>query len=97
MLNLSKNKKYIGLHAPVNGDIMALEDFLDTRKIGNGIASRFNENSIYPPCHAFAGAPSKNNYAIKPTMESGIEILIEVDLDAEKSSGTGIDVFIRVG
>ena len=49
MLNLFKSKKYIGLHAPVNGDIIALKDLLDTKKIGDGIAFRFDGNLIYSP------------------------------------------------
>lgn len=97
MLNLFKSKKYIGLHAPVNGDIIALKDLLDTKKIGDGIAFRFDGNLIYSPCHALVSMLSKNNHAIKLTMENGIEILIEVGLDAEKLSGTGTDVFVKVG
>ena len=81
MLNLFKSKKYIGLHAPVNGDIIALKDLLDTKKIGDGIAFRFDGNLIYSPCHAMVSMLSKNNHAIKLTMENGIEILIEVGLD----------------
>ena len=97
MLNLFKSKKNIGLYAPVNGDIITLKDLPDAKKIRDGIAFHFDGNLIYSPCHALVSMLSKNNHAIGLTMENGIEILIEVGLDAEKFSGTGTDVFVKVG
>lgn len=101
MLNFIRKKKDIGLYAPVNGEIIAIEDVPDqvfaSKMMGDGLAFDFHGSLIYAPCNGKISMIAQTKHAMGITMKNGIEILIHVGLETVRFQGKGFDVLVKKG
>ena len=89
--NLFKVQKKIQIYSPVNGKCVDLKDVNDQmfaeKIMGDGIAFKYNENTIYSPCKGKIVAVASTKHALGIETEDGIEILIHVGLETVEFNG----------
>lgn len=101
MFDFIRKKKDIGLYAPVNGEIVAIEDVPDqvfaSKMMGDGLAFEFDDSLVFAPCDGKISMIAQTKHAIGITMKNGIEILIHVGLETVQFQGEGFDVLVKKG
>ncbi|MEA4875856.1 MAG: PTS glucose transporter subunit IIA [Anaerorhabdus sp.] len=100
MLSIFKKKKSKELYAPVVGEAVSLDCVPDqvfaSRMMGEGVAFKFEGETICSPCDAEVVLVAKTKHAIG--LESnGLEILIHVGLDTVNLNGQGFKLCVKVG
>ncbi len=100
MLSLFKKKKFKELYAPVVGESLSLDCVPDqvfaSRMMGEGIAFKFEGETICAPCDAEVVLVAKTKHAIG-LEANGLEILIHVGLDTVNLNGQGFECCVKVG
>lgn len=97
--NLFKVQKKIQIYSPVNGKCVDLKDVNDQmfaeKIMGDGIAFKYNENTIYSPCKGKIVAVASTKHALGIETEDGIEILIHVGLETVELNGKGFELLVN--
>ena len=97
--NLFKVQKKIQIYSPVNGKCVDLKDVNDQmfaeKIMGDGIAFKYNENTIYSPCKGKIVAVASTKHALGIETEDGIEILIHVGINTVNANGKGFTLFSK--
>lgn len=102
MLSIFKKKKEaLALLAPVTGTTVALEHIADpvfsTKVMGDGIAFRFDGDTICAPCSGKITMIAETAHAFGMELENGAEILIHIGLDTVNLNGQGFTVLAAAG
>lgn len=63
--------------------------------MGDGIAFKYNENTIYSPCKGKIVAVASTKHALGIETEDGIEILIHVGLETVEFNGKGFELLVN--
>lgn len=94
-------KAKLQIVAPVNGEIVPLEDVPDPvfsqKMMGEGVAMVPAGGNIYAPVNGTIILVAATNHAIGIRAEDGTEILIHVGLETVALNGTGFSLAVKVG
>ncbi len=94
-------KKKSILYSPVNGiciPITEVPDEMFAKKIiGNGVAFRYQENTIYSPCKGEIIMIAETKHAVGIRTADGVEFMIHIGLDTVNLNGKGFYLFVRQG
>lgn len=100
MFNLFKNKEQNLLYSPVVGTAIALDEVEDPmfsqKMLGDGIAFRFDTDTLYAPCDAHVVMIAATKHAIGLSM-GNIEIMIHVGMNTVSLQGQGFNLLIQEG
>lgn len=95
-----KSKEQI-IYAPLNGDILPLEEVPDPvfsqKMMGEGIAIMPNDGKLVSPINGKVVQIPDTKHAIGLVGDDGTEILIHVGLETVALKGKGFDVKVQVG
>lgn len=101
MFDIFKNKRDIGLYAPVIGETIALENVPDKmfadKLMGEGIGFKFDGNTVCAPCDGKISMITNTLHAFGITAANGAEILVHIGLDTVELKGQGFKVIAEVG
>lgn len=93
-------KKEKTLKAPVDGEIVFIEDIPDyvfSHKIlGNGLGIQATGEVIYAPCCGLISQIAKTKHALVLTLDNGAEVLIHVGIDTALYKGMGFELLVDV-
>jgi|SRR5690625_600032 len=96
-----KQEEYIVLYAPIDGELIALEEVPDPvfseKMMGDGIAVRPANSTVVAPVHGEIVQifPTKHAVGIKTDM--GAEVLIHIGLETVNLNGEGFTAHIKEG
>jgi sugar PTS system EIIA component len=94
-------KAKLQIVAPVNGEIVPLEDVPDPvfsqKMMGEGVAMVPAEGNIYAPVNGTIILIAATKHAIGIRAEDGTEILIHVGLETVALNGTGFSLAVKEG
>ena len=100
MFALFNKKKPAVLTSPVIGTSIHLEDVPDpvfaAKMMGDGIAFRFDDDTVFAPCDATVILLPKTRHAVGLNFQ-GTEILIHVGLDTVNLNGKGFTCCVQIG
>lgn len=89
------------IYAPVNGDIIPLEQVPDPvfkeKMMGEGIAVIPSDGYIHSPVKGMVTLIAETKHAIGIKTNDGIELLIHVGLETVSLKGKGFNVIVKVG
>ncbi|UJL45086.1 PTS glucose transporter subunit IIA [Virgibacillus sp. NKC19-16] len=89
------------IYAPISGEIIPLEEVPDPvfsqKMMGDGIAIKPSEGSIYSPVNGKIAQIPETKHAIGLRTEDGIEILIHIGLETVSLNGKGFNVSVNTG
>ncbi|AUJ24799.1 MULTISPECIES: PTS glucose transporter subunit IIA [Virgibacillus] len=95
-----KSKEQI-IYAPLNGDILPLEEVPDPvfsqKMMGEGIAIMPNDGKLVSPINGKVVQIPDTKHAIGLVGDDGTEILIHVGLETVALKGKGFDVKVQAG
>lgn len=102
MLKLfQKKQKDNFLYAPVEGEIIALENVQDavfsSGMMGQGLAFRFTGDTIYAPSDGTIVVVAPTKHAVGIQTPSGLEILLHIGMDTVNLQGKGFTLLKDVG
>lgn len=87
------------IYSPVNGVCISLDDVSDpvfsSRMMGDGVAFKFEGDTLYSPCDGTVMLVAKSKHAIGIKAKNGAEILIHVGLETVNLNGEGFEVLIE--
>ena len=80
-------------------DVNGLKDVNDQmfadKIMGEGVAFKYNGNTIYSPCKGKIVAVASTKHALGIETEDGIEILIHVGLETAEFNGNGFELLVN--
>ena len=97
----NKGKRTITLHAPIDGELIPIEEVNDpsySRKMmGNGFAVKDTSGPVYSPgkgrvVNIF---PTKHAFGIE--MENGVEVLVHIGIDTSELEGVPFETKVKAG
>ena len=97
----NKGKRTITLHAPIDGELIPIEEVNDPaysqKMIGDGFAVKDTSGPVYSPgkgkiVNIF---PAKHAFGIE--LENGIEILVHIGLDTSELEGAPFETKVEAG
>lgn len=95
------NKKKEEIFAPVNGQIIKLENVNDpvfsSKAMGDGFGIEPEENHIYSPIIGKVISVFPTKHAILLETKKGQSVLVHIGIDTVELSGQGIDVHVAKG
>ena len=93
MFNIFKSDDSINLFAPMNGEIVKLDDVSDPafsqKMMGEGIAIDPSDDFVVSPCEGEIVQIFDTNHGVGIETEEGVEILIHIGIDTVKLKGEG--------
>ena len=101
MFRLFKKQEPVVLTAPVDGEMISLEEVPDkvfaAKIMGDGVAFRFDGDTIYSPCDAKVIMIADTVHAIGLKCRNGAEVLIHIGLDTVELNGKGFEKLVDEG
>ncbi|OGX79009.1 PTS glucose transporter subunit IIA [Exiguobacterium sp. SH31] len=101
LLNKWMKRHTLTLYAPMEGDIIPLEQVADPvfseKMMGDGIAIKPTNGTVVAPANGTIVQVAPTKHAIGIRTEDGAEILIHVGLDTVELSGDPFTVHVTVG
>src|SRR5699024_11952365 len=96
-----KNKRKMEIYAPINGQIVSIEDVPDPvfseKMMGEGIAIIPNEGKVHAPVDGEIVQIPQTKHAVVIRAKDDSEILIHIGLDTFSLYGEGFYVSFYVG
>ncbi|HLR09571.1 MAG TPA: PTS glucose transporter subunit IIA [Bacillota bacterium] len=96
-----KNKRKMEIYAPINGQIVSIEDVPDPvfseKMMGEGIAIIPNEGKVHAPVDGEIVQIPQTKHAVGIRAKDGSEILIHIGLETVSLDGEGFSVSVNVG
>lgn len=101
MFNFFKKAKSLDIYAPVNGEIIRIEDVPDPvfsqKMMGEGAAVKPDGGSIVAPVNGKVIQVAPTKHAIGLLADDGTEILIHVGLETVALNGEGFKPAVKEG
>jgi PTS system glucose-specific IIA component len=101
MLSKLFKKRKLQIYAPVNGEIVSLEQVPDPvfsqKMMGEGIAIMPDKGNIHAPVEGTVVLVSDTKHAIGLRSDDGTEILIHIGLETVALKGEGFTVLVAAG
>lgn len=101
MLSKLFKKRKLQIYAPVNGEIVSLEQVPDPvfsqKMMGEGIAIMPDKGNIHAPVDGTVVLVSDTKHAIGLRSNDGTEILIHIGLETVALKGEGFTVLVAAG
>lgn len=101
MLSKLFKKRKLQIYAPVNGEIVSLEQVPDPvfsqKMMGEGIAIMPEKGNIHAPVEGTVVLVSDTKHAIGLRSDDGTEILIHIGLETVALKGEGFTVLVAAG
>ena len=101
LLNKWMKRHTLTLYAPMEGDIIPLEEVTDPvfseKMMGDGIAIMPTDGTVVAPVDGTIIQVAPTKHAIGIRSGDGAEILIHVGLDTVELAGSPFDVHVKVG
>lgn len=101
MFNLFKKKPLSSLVAPVDGELIKIEDVSDevfsTKVMGDGFAIVPSSDSIVSPVNGEITSVFPTKHAISITDEKGLEILLHLGIDTVELEGKPFEILVSQG
>ncbi|WP_394371530.1 PTS glucose transporter subunit IIA [Enterococcus gilvus] len=101
MFKVFFNKKKEDIFAPVNGQIIKLENVNDpvfsSKAMGDGFGIEPEENRIYSPTIGKVISVFPTKHAILLETKKGQSVLVHIGIDTVELNGQGIDVHVAEG
>ncbi len=101
MLSKLFNKRKLQIYAPVNGQIVPLDQVPDPvfseKMMGEGIAIMPDKGNIHAPIEGTVVLVSDTKHAIGLRSNDGTEILIHIGLETVSLKGKGFTVLVKAG
>lgn len=101
MLSNLFRKRKLQIFAPVNGEIVPLDQVPDPvfsqKMLGEGIAVMPEQGNIHAPIEGTVVLVSDTKHAIGLRSSDGTEILIHIGLETVSLKGIGFTVLVKVG
>lgn len=100
MFNLFNKKKSEDnrVMSPVSGKCIDLSEVSDKvfaeRMMGEGVAFKFDEDTVYSPCAGVVATIAKSSHAIAVKNHDGLEILIHIGVNTVSLKGQGFEVLV---
>lgn len=96
-----EGKKNLGIVAPVNGQVVPLEQVPDPvfagKVLGEGCAIIPSDGKIYSPVNGEISTVMDTKHAYGFTSEDGREVLVHFGIDTVKLKGEGFKTFVNAG
>lgn len=96
-----KNKRKMEIYAPINGQIVSIEDVPDPvfseKMMGEGIAIIPNEGKVHAPVDGEIVQIPQTKHAVGIRAKDDSEILIHIGLETVSLDGEGFSVSVNVG
>jgi PTS system glucose-specific IIA component len=101
MFGFLKRNKMMTLMAPMDGEVISLEDVPDAvfsqKMLGDGIAIKPSEGFVVSPCNGKVVQIFDTNHAIGIETDEGAEVLIHIGIDTVELKGQGFERLLKVG
>lgn len=101
MLSKLFGKRKLHIYAPVDGDIVPLEQvpdpFFSEKILGEGVAILPTKGHIHAPIDGTVLLVAKTKHAIGLRSKDGTEILIHIGLETVSLKGKGFTVLVNAG
>ncbi len=101
MLSKLFKKRKLQIYAPVNGEIVSLEQVPDPvfsqKMMGEGIAIMPEKGNIHAPVEGTVVLVSDTKHAVGLRSDDGTEILIHIGLETVALKGEGFTVLVAAG
>ena len=99
MFEIFKKNKICNITAPVVGESISLDEVPDKvfseRMIGDGVAFRFDGDTVYAPCNGEIIMIADTGHAFAFRTDNDTEILLHVGLDTVNLKGNGMKVLVQ--
>lgn len=94
-----KEVKNVIVNSPVNGEVFHIENVEDSmfanKLLGNGVAFKLNEDTVYAPCAGEVIMIATTKHALGIRTENGAELLIHVGLNTVNLNGRGFELYVE--
>lgn len=101
MFNLFKKKKDLSIYAPVNGEVVPLNNVPDPvfseGLMGEGIAMKPTDGHFKSPIDGEVILIAQTKHALGLKAKDGTELLIHIGLDTVELNGQGFEPHVQVG
>lgn len=101
MLKKLLSKRKLHIYAPINGEVIPLEQVPDPvfseKMMGEGIAIIPTGGNVHSPINGTVILLSETKHAVALRSNNGTEILIHIGLDTVLLKGQGFTVFVKEG
>jgi sugar PTS system EIIA component len=101
MLSGLFKKRKLQIYAPINGEIIPLDQVPDPvfsqKMMGEGVAIMPENGNIHAPFEAIVVLVSETKHAIGLRSKDGTEILIHIGLETVSLQGKGFNVLVEAG
>lgn len=101
MFGVLNTKKDMILTAPMDGEVISLQDVPDAvfsqMMLGDGIAIKPSKGLVVSPCNGNVVQISHTNHAIGIETDEGAEVLIHIGIDTVELKGQGFERILEVG
>lgn len=99
MFGFFKKSQTIDICAPIAGEVVDItavpDDTFAQKMLGDGIAIKTQDNTLFAPCDGTIAVISETKHAL--VLKNGkIEILIHVGLDTVDLNGEGFNVYVSL-
>lgn len=96
-----KNEKSDEVYAPVDGNVLLLEDVDDVvfsqKILGDGAAVEPENGEIYSPVKGTVSVVFPTGHVVGITADEGVNIILHVGIDTVELKGKGFDVKVKQG
>jgi sugar PTS system EIIA component len=89
------------VYSPMNGDVIKLEEVNDPvfsqKMMGEGIAIKPKDNSIYSPVSGVVTMIFPTKHAIGITKDNNVGVILHIGIETVNLKGDGFDLKVKVG